>query len=114
MRKSEPTEPATKVSTAANSMLPWVALALAAVVVLVQAAFAYTAGSAVGGGQGTAAQVLLFISLVVSLTVVVVATVALAQHHPNRWASLVSLGAGVNVLIVSVASFFGGLAGTAA
>ncbi|OKL54707.1 hypothetical protein BSZ39_02675 [Bowdeniella nasicola] len=95
-----------------DSWLPWIALALALLVVLIQAAFAYSTGRSLASGDQTAASVLLFISLIVSLIVVVVAVVALAQRRAATWASLIALGIGSNVLIVSIASWLGSLAST--
>lgn len=78
--------------------------------ILFHAAFAYTSGRTVAEESETSTSVLLFISLIMSLIVVVVSTVALSQKCKVRWASLFSLGVGVNVLVVCIASWVGGLA----
>ncbi|MDO4606675.1 MAG: hypothetical protein Q4B12_05090 [Bowdeniella nasicola] len=93
-----------------SSALPWIALIFAVIVVGLQCAYAYSTGQVIAGSGGTSYKVFMFTSLVLSLVTVVIATVALAQRSKHRWACLVSLGVGINVLVVSIAAWLGGIA----
>lgn len=110
--EKKPDKPRIGSASRTESMLPWIAFVLAIIVVLIQASFAYSTGRSLAAGDQTAASVLLFISLIVSLVVVVLAVVALGQRCKNTWATLIALGIGANVLFVSIASWLGSLAST--
>ena len=95
-----------------DSLLPWISFGLAIVVSIIQATFAYTTGRSLAAGEQAATSALVFVSLVASVAIVVLSTVALAQRSKNTWASLIALGIGANVLVISIASWLGSLAST--
>lgn len=92
-----------------TSALPWIALILATIVVGVQCAYAYSTGQVIAGSGGTSYKIFMFTSLVLSLITVVISVIALAQKSKHRWACLISLGVGINVLVVSIAAWLGGI-----
>lgn len=87
----------------------WVGLAVAVAVTAIQVAFAYTVPGVETDTVNPARSVLLFLSLIGGVVAAVLGSVALASRRQPRWSGIVAVAIGLNVFLVSVASWVGSL-----
>ena len=98
----------------AGNPVGWTALLVAVVLTVWQAVYALTVQGVAAAGQDTYTSVSLFVSLVLGLAAAVLGVVGISQRRRPRWPSLVGLAVGLNVFLVSVFSWIGGLMNTGA
>lgn len=99
---------------AKTNAVAWTALLVAVVLTIWQAVYALSIGGVAMTSEDTYRSVSLFVSLILSLAAAVLGIVAIAQRRHPRWPGLVGLAVGVNVFVVSVFSWIGGLMNTGA
>ncbi|MPV37543.1 hypothetical protein [Georgenia subflava] len=90
----------------------WTALLVAAVLTVWQAVYALSVQGVSTASQDVYTSVSLFVSLVLGLSAAVLGVVGIAQRRHPRWPALVGLAVGLNVFLVSVFSWIGGLMNT--